>query len=105
MDELFAEIKRNEQRKKEQAEKGYDSLRYFVFTSLQEAGVIDAEGVSARVARAFIDHASWRQSEAELREARKAITFAVYAEVDDLDHVTRIVDKLFTQIEKTDVKE
>ena len=33
LDELFAEIKRNEQRKKEQAEKGYDALRYFVFTS------------------------------------------------------------------------
>src|SRR5207245_8003213 len=31
LDELFAEIQRNEQRKREQAQKGTDSLRYFVF--------------------------------------------------------------------------
>src|SRR5215470_8732541 len=48
LDELFADIKQNEQRKKEQAEKGYDSLRYFVFTTLQEAGVKDAEAVSEK---------------------------------------------------------
>lgn len=96
LDELFAEIQRNEQRKKEQAEKGYDSLRYFVFTTLQEAGVKSPEGVSAKVARAFVEHPSWRESEAALREARKTVTFAVYAEEDDLDQVTRIVDRLFT---------
>src|SRR5205085_5390404 len=94
LDELFAEIKRNEQRKREQAEKGYDSLRFFVFTLLQEAGVKGAEGVSAKVARAFVEHPNWRQSEADLRELRKAVTFAVYAEEDDLDQVTRIVDRL-----------
>lgn len=74
-------------RKKEQAEKGYDSLRYFVFTSLKESGVEDAEGVSARVAKGFVEHSSWCQSEAELRELRKAVTFAVCAVVDDLDEV------------------
>jgi len=100
LDELFAEIKRNEQRKKEQAEKGYDSLRYFVFTTLQETGIKDAERVSAKVARAFVDHANWRQSEAELRELRKDVTFAVYAEEEDLDQVARIVDNLFSQLEK-----
>jgi type I restriction enzyme R subunit len=100
LDELFAEIKRNEQRKKEQAEKGYDSLRYFVFTLLQETGVKDAEGVSAKVARAFVEHPNWRQSDAALRELRKTVTFAVYAEEDDLDQVTRIVDKLFSHLDK-----
>jgi type I restriction enzyme R subunit len=96
LDELFAEIQRNEQRKKEQAEKGYDSLRYFVFTALQEAHVADADAVSGRVARAFVDHPNWRQSESELREARKAVTFAVCAAVDDLDEVARVVDLLFS---------
>jgi type I restriction enzyme R subunit len=101
LDELFADIKRNEQRKKEQAEKGYDSLRYFVFTMLKEAGVNKAEGVSEKAARAFVEHPNWRQSEAELRELRKSVTFAVYAEVDDLDDVTRIVDRLFSLLAKT----
>jgi type I restriction enzyme, R subunit len=100
LDELFAEIQRNERRKKEQAEKGYDSLRYFVFTTLQDSGVKNAEGVSAKVARAFVEHSSWREFEATLRELRKAVTFAVYAEEDDLDQVTRIVDRLFTLLAK-----
>ena len=100
LDELFAEIRRNEQRKREQAEKGYDSLRYFVFTTLQESGVKNAEGVSAKVARAFVEHSSWREFEATLRELRKAVTFAVYAEEDDLDQVTRIVDRLFTLLSR-----
>ena len=98
LDELFAEIKRNEKRKKEQAERGYDSLHYFVFTLLREAGVTDAEGVSANVAKSFGEHPNWRQSEADLRELRKAVTFAVYAEEDDLDRVTRIVDRLFSHL-------
>jgi type I restriction enzyme R subunit len=98
LDELFAEIKRNEQRKRVQAEKGYDSLRYFMFTLLQETGVHDAESVSAKVAKAFLEHPNWRESEAELRELRKAATFAVYAEEDNLDRVTQIVDRLFSHL-------
>lgn len=105
LDELFAEIKRNEQRKREQAEKGYDSLRYFVFTRLAEAGVQDADGVSGKVARAFVENPNWLQSEADLRELRKAVTFAIYAVEDDLDRVTRIVDQLFSQLEKARVLE
>ena len=101
LDELFAEIKRNEQRKKAQAARGYDSLRYFVFSLLQEASVKDAEGVSARIAKGFVEHPNWRHSEADLRELRKAVTFAVCAEEDDLEQVTRIVDRLFSHLDKT----
>ena len=42
---------------------------------------------------------NWRQSDAELRE-RKAVTFAVYAEVDGLDEVARIVDQMFSSLAK-----
>jgi type I restriction enzyme R subunit len=100
LDELFAEIRRNEQRKREQAEKGYDSLRYFVFTVLQQTGVKGAESVSAKIATAFVEHPNWRRSEADLRELRKTVTFAVYAEEDDVDQVTRIVDSLFSHLDK-----
>jgi type I restriction enzyme, R subunit len=98
LDELFAEIQQNEQRKRRQAEKGYDSLRYFVFTTMQEAGIGDAESVSAKIAKALVDHPSWRQSEAALREVRQAVTFAVYAEKDDLDEVAAIVEKLLDRL-------
>ena len=100
LDELFAEIKHNEERKKKQAEKGYDSLRYFVFTMLQEAGVKGAENVSAKLAKAFVDYPNWRQSEADLREVRKAVTFAIYAAEDDLDQVTRL-SKYYSLISPT----
>ena len=103
LDELFAEIKRNEQRKRQQAEKGYDSLRYFVFTTIREAGAGDAESVSAKIAKAFIDHPNWRQSEAALREVRQSVTFAVYAAKDDLDEVAAIVDKLLDKLLRSTV--
>lgn len=35
-----------------------------------------------------------------LREARKAVTFAIYSKVDDLDEVTAIVEKLFSLLAK-----
>jgi type I restriction enzyme R subunit len=98
LDELFAEIRQNERRKREQAEKGYDALRYFLFTALQGEGVKDAEGVSAKMAKAFVEHPNWQQSEADLRELRKAATFAVCANVDDLDLVAAIVDKLLGKL-------
>jgi type I restriction enzyme R subunit len=101
LDELFAQIKQNEKRKREQAEKGYDALRYFVFTSLTEAGIKRAEDVSAKVAKAFVDFPSWRQSEADLRELRKAVTFAVYAEMEDLDQVAGIVEGLLEKLLRT----
>jgi type I restriction enzyme, R subunit len=98
LDELFVEIRRNEQRKREQAEKGYDAMRYFVFTSLHEVGISNAEGVSAKVAKAFVDYPNWQGSEADLRELRKAVTFAVYAEMDDLDQVAAIVERLLGKL-------
>jgi type I restriction enzyme R subunit len=99
LDELFADIKRNEARKREQAEKGYDSLRFFVLKALEESEVPQAEDVSGKIANAFIEHPNWLQSEAELRELRKAATFAIFAQVDDVDAVTRIVDKLFSKMQ------
>jgi type I restriction enzyme, R subunit len=95
---LFAEIERNEQRKKQQAEKGYNSLRFFVFTLLEEYGVTNAETVSGMVATAFVDLPNWRQSEAELRELRNAVTFAVYAEEDDVERVAQLVDSIFSKL-------
>jgi type I restriction enzyme, R subunit len=95
LNELFREIERDQQRKREQAERGFDSLQYFVFERLREAGIDNAEHVSGRIRAAFTEHPHWKASEAELRELRKKVTFAVYAEMDDLDEVAAIVDALF----------
>jgi type I restriction enzyme, R subunit len=69
-----------------------------VFTTIQEAGVGDADGMSAKIAKAFVDNPIWRQSEAALREVRKAVTFAVFAEKDNLDEVAAIVEKLLANL-------
>jgi type I restriction enzyme R subunit len=100
LNELFGEIKRNEERKKQQAKKGFDGLTFFVYRTLLDAGVKEAEAISGKIKAAFVQHPNWRASEAELRELRKEVTFAIYAEMDDLDQVTQIVDDLFTLLLK-----
>lgn len=97
---LLKEVETNEQRKKEQAEKGFDGLTYFVYRTLLDAGINKAEEVSRKVREAFVEYPDWKKSEAALRELRKKVTFAIYAETDDLDQVTGFVNDLFSLLEK-----
>ena len=99
---LLKEVSLNEERKKEQAEKGFDGLTFFVYRTLLDAKIGNAEGVSRKIKEAFVANPNWKRSEASLRELRNKVTFAIYAELDDLDGVTRIVDELFTLLEKAD---
>ena len=100
LEALVRELDKNEQRKKEQAEKGFDALTFFVYRTLADGGLPDAEKASSQIKGAFTEHPNWQRSDAELRELRTAVTFAVYAQVDSLDQVTEIVDQLFTLLEK-----
>jgi type I restriction enzyme R subunit len=98
--ELFKELEKNKRRKQEQAEKGLDGLSYFVLCKLTEDGVPNAEKVSAKIREAFGRHPGWKDGEAELRELRKQVTFAVFSEEEDLEKVTATVEALFTLLEK-----
>ena len=100
LEEIFEHLEANEARKKEQAEKGYDALTYFVYRSLLDAEVEEAEAVSGKIKSAFADHPNWRKSEASLRDLRQKVTFAVAAQVDELDKVVKIVDELFTVLDR-----
>jgi type I restriction enzyme, R subunit len=97
---LFREIEHNEQRKKKQAEKGFDGLTFFVYRTLLDAGVPAADEASAEIKAAFGEHPNWRTSEAGLRELRTAVTFAVLKQVDDPSEVARIVDTLLNLLLK-----
>lgn len=100
LDALLKEIEANEARKKEQAEKGFDGLTYFVYQSLKNAGVTNADAVSRKIKEAFVQFSNWHKSESSLRELRQEVTFAIFAELDNLERVTSLVDDLFRLLEK-----
>ena len=99
---LLEEVESNEARKKEQAEKGFDGLTYFVYRTLLDSEIENAEDVSRKIKAAFVDFPNWKQSENSLRELRKKVTFAIFAETEDLDRVTALVDELFTLLDRAD---
>ena len=102
LDELLHEVEANEARKKEQAEKGFDGLTYFVYQTLLDTGINNAEDVSRKIKAAFIEYPNWKKSENSLRELRKKVTFAIFAEMDDLEKVVALVDELFRLLEQAD---
>jgi type I restriction enzyme R subunit len=99
--ELLKEIEKNEQRKKEQAAKGLDGLTYFVLCKLTDDGIPNPEPVSKKVREAFGKFSNWQRSEAELREVRKQVTFAIFAEEAGMAKVTATVDALFVLLQKS----
>jgi type I restriction enzyme R subunit len=101
LDELFAAIAKNETRKKEQAAKGLDSFTYFMMSKFTDEGIPNPEKVAGKVRETFEKHPNWKTSEAELREARKQVTFAIFSEEDDLNKVTATVDALFTLLQRS----
>ena len=98
--ELLKQMERDEVRKKDQATKGLDGLTYFVLCKLTDDGVPNAEVISKKIRQAFGEFTNWRQSEKELRELRKKVTFAIFAEEDDLNKVTALVDGIFTTLQR-----
>jgi type I restriction enzyme R subunit len=99
--DLLKEIEKDERRKKEQSAKGLDALTYFVLCKLTDDGIPNPSAASKKVAAAFAKFPNWQRSEAELRELRKQVTFAIFAEEDDLEKVTATVESLFTLIQKS----
>ena len=71
-------------------------------SKLQEEAVPNAEAVSEKVGEAFSSFPNWRRSEKDLRELRKKVTFAIFAEEEDLDKVSALVDRVFTVLHKTE---
>ncbi len=100
--DLFMEIEKNETRKKEQAEKSFDGLTYFVYQSLRDANVKDAETVSRTIRQSFADFPNWKTSESALRQLRTDVTLAIHAAVEDVDRSAAVVDELFKLLEKAE---
>jgi len=102
LEQLLAELEQNEARKKQQAERGFDSLTFFVYQLLLDANVPNPQAVSARIRSAFLDYPNWTTSEAALRELRQQVTFALVAACEQLDEVTPLVETLFSTLTKSE---
>ena len=76
-------------------------LSYFVLCKLSDDGFPQAEITSAKVRAAFAEFPDWRRSETAMRELRKKITFALFADEDDIDKVTATVEQLLTLVQKS----
>ncbi len=75
-------------------------LTFFVYRTLLDEGVKEAEEVSKKIKAAFVEQSNWQRSEKELRELRKQVTFAIFSQEEDLDKVAGIVDNLLKLLQK-----
>src|SRR5262249_60885522 len=98
---LIDGVRMTETRKKGQAGKGPDAIGSFVFCRLKDTGIKKPEEASRTVAEAFGKFPNWQRSEAELRELRKQVTFALLRAEDDVEKVTATVEALFTLLRKS----
>ncbi len=100
--ELINDLERDNERRKEQARKGFNGLEFFIFKLLLDAKIteVDADKATSKIKEAFLEFPNWTNSENELRELRKKVSFAIFAVEDDMDKVTELVEDLFNQLFK-----
>lgn len=72
-----------------------------MMTKFADGGIPNAENVAGKVREAFEKQSNWKRSEAEMREVRRQVTFAIFSEEDDLNKVTATVDALFTLLQRS----
>ena len=70
------------------------------YRTLLDASITNAEAVSRKIRDAFTDHPNWRRSEGAMRDLRQKVTFAIFAETEDLNQVSSLVDELFSLLER-----
>jgi type I restriction enzyme R subunit len=85
-------------RRKEQVEKGFDGLTFFIYRTLIDKGLKNSEEITKEIKEEFVRNPNWKTSEKELRELRKGVYYAILAEEDDIDKVATIVEELFNYL-------
>ena len=85
-------------RRKEQAEKGFDDLTFFIYKKMLENDINNSEEVTKQIKGEFVNHPNWKSSEKDLRELRQAVYFALLAEEDDIDKAANLIDELFNHL-------
>ena len=85
-------------RKKEQAEKGFDGLTFFIYSTLLDKGLPKSEGITKQIKEEFVNNPNWKTSEKELRELRRGVYYAILEEEEDIDKAASIVEGLFDHL-------
>lgn len=95
LDEIRKLFEEDIKRKKEQSEKGFDGLTFFIYRLLLDKEIKNSDKVTKQIKEDFVNHPNWKTSERELRELRQAVYFAIFSEEDDIDKAANLVDELF----------
>lgn len=98
LDEIRKLYEEDLKRRKEQAEKGFDDLTFFIYKKMLESEINNAEEITKQIKGEFVNHPNWKTSEKELRELRQAVYFALLAEEDDIDKAANLIDELFNHL-------
>lgn len=98
LDEIRKIYEDDVKRKKEQAEKGYDGLTFFIYRTLIDKGLSNSEETTKQIKEEFVKNPNWKTSEKELRELRKGVYYAILAEEEDIDRAASIVEELFNHL-------
>ena len=98
LDEIRKIYEDDVKRKKEQAEKGFDGLTFFIYRTLLDKGLSNAEEITKQIKEELVKNPNWKTSEKELRELRKGIYYAILTVEDDIDTAATIVEELFNHL-------
>jgi len=98
LDEIRKIYEDDVKRKKEQAEKGFDGLTFFIYRTLIDKGLSKSEKTTKQIKEKFVQNPNWKTSEKDLRELRKGIYYAILDEEDDIDKAASIVEELFNHL-------
>jgi len=102
--EALEEIKKiyedDVKRKKEQVEKGFDGLTFFIYRTLLDKDFKNADEITKQIKAEFVNNPNWKTSEKELRDLRKGTYYAVLSEEEEIDKAAAIVEDLFNQLFK-----
>lgn len=101
LEELLNEIKKNEDRKKEQEKLKLDSLAFFLHKEFEAAGLKDSIKAGTDIKNILEEYSDWPSSEKSMREARRKVTIRIFKSVDDFSKVSILVDGIFSLLSKT----
>ena len=85
-------------RRKEQAQKGFDGLTFFIYSVLLEKEIKKADEITVQIKEAFANYPNWKTGEKELRELRQSVYFVLLAEEDDMNMIADLIEELFNRL-------